>query len=285
VTAAVAGAGLGVVQDLVPVAARVRDARRESADVVTLRLQRDGGGAWPPFAPGQFNMLYAFGIGEAAISMSGDAGDAATAVHTVRALGPVTQAICALGAGATVGVRGPFGRPWPVDAAEGGDLLIIAGGLGLAPLRPAIYHAARHRDRYGRVVVLAGARTPADLLFADELPAWRAAGVDARLVVDRAAPGWTGRVGVVPDLIADTGVDAARAFVLACGPEVMMRYALPPLARLGVPDQRIFLSLERSMKCAVAFCGHCQLGPAFVCKDGPVFSFAELRRWFFIREL
>jgi NAD(P)H-flavin reductase len=271
-------------EGLVPVAARVRDVRRESADVVTLRLE-PGAGARAAFAPGQFNMLYAFGIGEAAISMSGDPGDSATTVHTVRALGPVTQAICALPAGAAIGVRGPFGRPWPVAEAEGGDLLIVAGGLGLAPLRPVIYHAVRRRDRYRRVVVLAGARTPADLLYGDEMPSWRAAGVDVRVIVDRAGPGWTGRVGVVPELIAEAGVDGARAYVLVCGPEVMMRYALPPLERLGVPDERVFLSLERNMKCAAAFCGHCQYGPVFVCKDGPVFSFAELRRWFFIREL
>ena len=275
------------VEDLVPVAARVREVRRESADVVTLWLEQDERQA-RAFAPGQFNMLYAFGIGEAAISMSGDPGDRALTAHTVRALGPVTQSICSLRAGDTVGVRGPYGRPWPVREAEGGDLLIIAGGLGLAPLRPVVYHAIRERARYGRVVVLAGARTPADLLFADQLAAWsadRAAGVEVRTIVDRAGSEWTGRVGVVPELIAEAGVDASRTFALICGPEVMMRYSLGPLARLGVPDARIFLSLERSMKCAVAFCGHCQFGPAFVCKDGPVFSFDQLRRWFFIREL
>jgi NAD(P)H-flavin reductase len=266
---------------LVPAAARVRQVRRETADVVTLWLEP----GMASFAPGQFNMLYAFGIGESAISMSGDPGEGAAIVHTVRALGPVTQAICAMKPGDAIGVRGPFGAPWPVDAAAGGDLLIVAGGLGLAPLRPVVYHARRHRARYGRVVVLVGARTPGDLLFADELAGWRADGIDVQVTVDRAGPDWRGRVGVVPELIAGSGVDPTRTFAMLCGPEVMMKYSLPPLARLGVPDTRIFLSLERSMKCAVAFCGHCQMGPAFVCKDGPVLPFDRLRRWFFVREL
>jgi NAD(P)H-flavin reductase len=268
-------------QSLVPAPARVTRVRQETADVVTLWLEP----GLPAFDPGQFNMLYAFGVGESAISMSGDPDDASAMVHTVRALGPVTRAICALRPGDPIGVRGPFGAPWPVDAADGGDLLIVAGGLGLAPLRPVVYHARRHRARYGRVVLLVGARTPADLLFTDELAVWGADGIDVRVTVDRAGPDWRGRVGVVPELIAGAGVDPARTFAMLCGPEVMMKYALPPLARLGVPDARIFLSLERSMKCAAAFCGHCQLGPTFVCKDGPVLPFDRLRRWFFIREL
>jgi NAD(P)H-flavin reductase len=267
--------------------------RRETGDVVTLSLQGNGDSA-PSFAPGQFNMLYAFGIGEAAISMSGDPAqsgdpsDPSAVVHTVRALGAVTRAICAARAGDVVGVRGPFGRPWPVTEAEGNDLVIIAGGLGLAPLRPVIYHAIRNRARYRRVVLLAGARDPAELLFSDELGRWRddaAAGLDVRVIVDRAGPAWTGRVGVVPDLVPDEPLDPARTFVFICGPEVMMRYTLRPLQRQGVPDARIFLSIERNMKCAVAFCGHCQFGPVFVCKDGPVLALDRLRPWFFTREL
>ena len=271
---------------MVPTPARIRDVHRETADVVTLRLE--GGPPLGPFAPGQFNMLYAFGVGEAAVSMSGDPADATTMVHTVRALGGVTQALCRLGAGGVVGVRGPFGRPWPVQEAEGGDLLIVAGGLGLAPLRPVIYHALRHRARYGRVIVLVGARTPADLLFGDELSSWpsaAAARLEVLVIVDRAGTDWKGHVGVVPELVAEAALDPARTFAFICGPEVMMRFAIRPLERLGVPDRRIFLSVERNMKCAVGFCGHCQLGPAFVCKDGPVLSFDRLRPWFFRREI
>ena len=274
-------------ESLAPTPRRVLAVGRDSADVVTLSLQGDGTGL-RSFSPGQFNMLYAFGIGEAAISMSGDPGEPSVVVHTVRALGAVTAALCSAQPGDVIGVRGPFGRPWPMAEAAGGDLLIVAGGLGLAPLRPVVYHAIRTRARYGRVVVLAGARDPDGLLYGDELARWRddrAARLEVHVIVDRAGPAWTGRVGVVPDLIAETAPDPARTFAFVCGPEVMMRYALRPLQRLGVPDVRIFLSLERNMRCAAGFCGHCQYGPAFVCKDGPVFSFDRLRPWFFIRGL
>jgi NAD(P)H-flavin reductase len=277
-------AALPVLESLTPAPRRVLDVRRETDDVVTLRIE--GGPA--RFEPGQFNMLYAFGIGEAAISMSGDAADGATDVHTIRALGAVTQALTSLRIGDVVGVRGPFGRPWPVADAEGDDLVIVGGGLGLAPLRPVVYHALRNRARYRRVVLLAGARHPGELLFADELARWRddaAVNIEVRLVVDRAGGDWKGRVGVVPDLVDEAGLDGASTVALLCGPEVMMKYAVRPLRALGVPEARIFLSMERSMRCAAAFCGHCQYGPAFVCKDGPVFSYERLRPWFFLREL
>lgn len=267
-----------------PAPRRVLDVRRETSDVVTLRIEA----GQRAFAPGQFNMLYAFGIGEAAVSMSGDADDGSVDVHTIRALGAVTQALTSARVGDVVGVRGPFGRPWPVADAEGSDLVIIGGGLGLAPLRPVVYHALRHRPRYRRVVVLAGARTPGELLFADELARWRedrAAGIEVRLVVDRAGSDWKGRVGVVPDLVEEGGLDGARTVALLCGPEVMMKYAVRPLRAAGVPEARIFFSMERSMRCATAFCGHCQFGPAFLCKDGPVLPYDRLRPWLYVREL
>jgi len=272
-------------EGLVPVPVRVRAVESEIADVVTLRLE----GAAPrgAFAPGQFNMLYAFGVGEAAISVSGDPA-APDTVHTVRALGAVTRALCALTPGQVVGVRGPFGQPWPVDVAAGGDLLLIAGGLGLAPLRPVVYHARRHRDRYRRVVVLVGARSPADLLFDDELAAWKAdpaSGLEVQVIVDRAGDDWKGRVGVVTELIAEAVRDPGSTFAFICGPEAMMRFSLRPLARAGIPDGRIFVSMERNMKCAAGFCGHCQLGPLFMCKDGPVFPFERVRPWFYTREI
>ena len=268
-----------------PVPVRVRAVENEIADVVTLRLE----GAAPrgAFAPGQFNMLYAFGVGEAAISVSGDPA-APDTMHTVRALGAVTRALCALAPGQVVGVRGPFGQPWPVDVAAGGDLLPIAGGLGLAPLRPVVYHALRHRDRYRRVVVLVGARSPADLLFGDELSAWKgdpASGLEVQVIVDRAGADWKGRVGVVTELIAEAVRDPGSTFAFICGPEAMMRFSVRPLARAGIPDERIFVSMERNMKCAAGFCGHCQLGPLFLCKDGPVFPFERVRPWFYMREI
>lgn len=273
-----------VLEGLTPEPRRVLAVRRETDDVVTLRIEAGEG----RFVPGQFNMLYAFGIGEAAISMSGDPFDGAAEVHTLRALGAVTQALTSACVGDVIGVRGPFGRPWPVAAAEKNDLVIIAGGLGLAPLRPVVYYALRHRARYRRVIVLAGARHPGDLLFADELARWRddrAASIEVRLVVDRAGADWKGRVGVVPDLVDEAQLDGARTVAFLCGPEVMMKYAVRPLRALGVPEARIHLSMERSMRCAAAFCGHCQYGPFFVCKDGPVFSYERLRPWFFVREI
>lgn len=280
------GGALAIDEGLLPVPRRVRAVKRELPDVFTLWLE--GMPPRGPFAPGQFNMLYGFGLGEAAISMSGDTADADT-VHTIRALGAVTRGLCSMQPGDIIGVRGPYGRPWPVDAATGGDLFIVAGGLGLAPLRPVVHHARRHRDRYRRLVVLVGARSPADLLFADELDGWaRDPGMAAEVhvIVDRAGVGaWNGRVGVVTELIPEVIRDPASTYAFICGPEAMMRFAVRPFERAGVSHRRLFVSMERNMKCAAGFCGHCQLGPTFVCKDGPVFSFDEVRPWFFIREL
>jgi NAD(P)H-flavin reductase len=270
---------------LTPEPLRVRSLRRETSDTWTLSLdvsQRAGGF---PFQPGQFNMLYVFGVGEVAISISGDPGRPGELIHTVRTVGDTTHALRAVGRGGTLGVRGPYGRPWPLEEARGQDVVVVAGGLGLAPLRPAILHLMRHHAEYGRVWVLAGARTPEDLPFRRELARWQK---DSRLrvlvTVDKASKGWTEHVGVVPALLREVEVDPARTVALMCGPEVMMRFTARELERLGVPDSRLYLSLERNMKCAVAFCGHCQLVPFFVCKDGPVFSYEQLRPFINLRE-
>lgn len=275
----------GAAGPLTPEPLRIKSLRRETADTWTLSLdvsQRAGGF---PFKPGQFNMLYVLGVGEAAISISGDPGKPGELIHTVRTVGATTHALRGVGRGGMLGVRGPYGRPWPLEKAQGQDVVLVAGGLGLAPLRPAVLHLLRHRAEYGRVWVLAGARTPEDLPFRRELARWRE---DSRLrvlvTVDKASPGWTEHVGVVPALLRDVEVDPARTVALMCGPEVMMRFTVRELERLGVPDSRIHLSLERNMKCAVAFCGHCQLVPFFVCKDGPVFSYEQLRPFIHLRE-
>jgi NAD(P)H-flavin reductase len=224
------------------------------------------------FLPGQFNMLYLFGIGEVPISISGDPARPRPTVHTLRAVGAVTRGLAALAKGAVVGLRGPFGTGWPMAAARGHDVVIIGGGIGLAPLRPAIYHILAHRRDYGRVTILHGARSPRDLLHTKELERWRSRfDLEVEVTVDRAAPGWHGRVGVVTILLGRAGFDPPATVAMACGPEVMMRYAVRELVRKGVPDEQIWVSLERNMKCAVGFCGHCQFGPTFVCKDGPVF--------------
>jgi NAD(P)H-flavin reductase len=276
----------GVAGPMAPEPLRVRSLRRETADTWTVSLdlsQRKGGF---PFQPGQFNMLYVFGVGEVAISISGDPGRPDELIHTVRDVGAVTRALRRVGRGGMLGVRGPYGRPWPLEEARGQDVVVIAGGLGLAPLRSAILHLLRHRAEYGRVSVLVGARTPEDLPFRRELARWRK---DSRLrvlvTVDKASSGWMEHVGVVPALLRDVEVDPARTVAWMCGPEVMMRFTVRELERLGVPHSRIHLSLERNMKCAVAFCGHCQLVPYFLCKDGPVFSYDRLRPFMNIREV
>jgi len=259
--------------------------RRETPDTWTLELEPEGGGR-RPFAPGQFNMLYAFGNGESAISISGDPDGGGPLVHTVRAVGLTTAAICRAQPGDALGVRGPFGNAWPVGAAEGGDVVIVAGGLGLAPLRPAIRAVLARRDRYGRVALLYGGRSPDLLLYRDELDGWAARGdVEVAVTVDAARRGWRGRVGVVPALVAGAAFDAPSATALVCGPEVMMRFAVAALRDRGVPAARIHLSMERNMQCGIGHCGHCQLGPTLVCRDGPVYSYDLLGPWLAIREL
>ena len=268
---------------MVPAAVRVLSTKRESNDVVTLTL--DAAPARHAFRPGQFNMLYAFGVGEVAISMSGDPADCNVVVHTIRAVGAVTEALCRLEPDDALGMRGPFGTPWPMDVAKGSDLLLVAGGLGLAPLRPAVYHALARRSEYRRVFLLVGARTPSDLLFPAELESWRKANdITVLVTVDHATTDWKGRVGVVPALLADLELRADCTIAFVCGPELMMRFTVRELGRRGLADERIYLSMERSMKCAVGFCGHCQYRESFICKDGPVLGYDRIRSLFLLRE-
>jgi NAD(P)H-flavin reductase len=263
---------------LVPSIYRVARRHRELADTVTLEIV-PASGARPPVASGQFNMLYAFGIGEVPISVSGDPANGGAFTHTIRAVGAVSQALVRLDAGATLGVRGPFGRGWPMEQAAGTDVAIVAGGLGLAPLRPAIYEIVANRHRYGRVAILYGCRAPREVLYRGELERWRRRlDIDVDVTVDHADTGWRGNVGVVTALISRATFDPRDATALVCGPEVMMRFSVRALQARGVPDERIYLSMERNMKCAVGLCGHCQFGPAFVCKDGPVMRYDAISR-------
>jgi NAD(P)H-flavin reductase len=258
---------------------------RELRDTVTLELAPLSGKR-PAFEPGQFNMLYAFGAGEAAISISGAPADEATFIHTVRDVGAVSKALSALEAGAVAGLRGPFGTGWPVEGAEGSDVVIVAGGLGLAPLRPAIYHILANRTRYGRVSILYGCRNPSDILYRHELEQWRQRlDVDLLVTVDHADASWHGNAGVVPSLIRRAAFDPHDTLAMVCGPEIMMRYTINGLRGAGVSEKRIYLSMERNMKCAIGLCGHCQFGPDFVCKDGPVVPYSKVARIFAIREI
>jgi NAD(P)H-flavin reductase len=264
-----------------PVPYRVARRRRETHDTWTLELEPAGDEAVADLGPGQFAMLYAFGAGEVPISVS-----ALPSVHTVRAVGAVSSALCRAPRDEILGVRGPFGTTWPVEAAEGADVVVVAGGIGLAPLRPVVHHVLAHRERYGRVAVLYGGRSPEELLYTAELERWRGRfDVDVDVSVDQAAAGWRGRVGVVTNLIPRAGFDPDHTVAMICGPEVMMRFAVAALREQGVPPDAIYVSLERSMKCAVGLCGHCQLGPVFVCKDGPVFRWDAVEPLLRVREL
>jgi NAD(P)H-flavin reductase len=264
----------------------VQKVKRETSDTYTLDLTRADGAANFTFAPGQFNMLYAFGAGEVPISISGDPARPDTLVHTVRDVGNVTRAICRLKRGEALGVRGPFGVPWPVDRVAGEDVLVIAGGLGLAPLRPALYHLLNHRGEFGNIEVIYGARTPRDLLYPKELELWRGRfDLRVHVTVDSAADDWRSNVGVVTKIIARARFDPPSTVALVCGPGVMMRFTVLELMNHGLAPSRIYVSMERNMKCGIGLCGHCQWGPFFVCKDGPVFRYDRIKDWFDRREV
>jgi NAD(P)H-flavin reductase len=256
---------------------------RDTVDTWTLTLEPLDGD-FPVIAPGQFVMVYVFGVGEVPISVSGPALVAGPVVLTVRAVGAVSRAICASQHGATLGLRGPFGTSWPVEAARGGDLVVVAGGIGLAPLRSSVLYALDHRAEYRAVSVLYGARTPGDLLYPAQLDEWRAA-IDVDVTVDAAEAGWHGKVGVVPKLVAAARFRPEATTALVCGPEIMMRFTVGALLERGVTPERVLLSMERHMDCGIGLCGHCQLGPTLVCRDGPVYSYADLAPWMEVREL
>ncbi len=264
-----------------PRPAKILSVDRNTDDVWTLRLEGQGA-----FGPGQFNMLYVLGVGEVPISISGSPGKTDELLHTVRGVGGVTNAITSLKAGQSVGVRGPFGTSWPMAAAKGRDVVIVTGGIGLAPLRPAIYHIIENRADYGKVSLLYGARTPKEMLYADEFDSWRETGdIEVLTTVDAAIGAWDGDVGVVTTLIPRASADISDAVAMICGPEVMTRFTVAGLAERNQSKDNIYVSLERNMKCGTAHCGHCQLGPKFVCKDGPVFKFTDVAHWFEKREV
>lgn len=267
-----------------PRQARVRSKRQDTRDTWTLELALVDG-APLPFVPGQFDMLWPFGVGEAPISLCGDPGRPETIVHTVRAVGAVTRAITGAAPGDVLGLRGPFGTGWPVVQAIGHDVVIVAGGIGLAPLRPAVLDLLSRRGQYGRISLIYGARTPDDLLYPLELEDWAARGLQVITTVDAAGPSWRGAVGVVTHALARADVDPARAVAMVCGPEVMMRFTAQELVARGVSPASAFLSMERNMRCAVAVCGHCQHGPTLLCRDGPVLTWERLRPLLAVREL
>jgi len=273
---------------MVPRIARVRRRRRDAPQVFTLDIEEKETGidGRPTFTPGQFNMLTVFGVGEVPISMSGDPAETGPVIHTIRSVGPVSNALADLRPGDPVGLRGPFGVGWPMDEAEGKDVIVLAGGLGLAPLRPALYRLFAERARYGEIVLLYGTRSPDDILFRRELETWRRRlDVDIEVTVDHAVSDWHGHVGVVTTLIPRATFDPAQSIAFVCGPEVMMRFAIGALRAAGVAEDAIYLSMERNMKCAIGLCGHCQFGTTFVCRDGPVFRYDRVRDLLALKEI
>jgi NAD(P)H-flavin reductase len=263
-------------------AARIVDVRAEVPGVATYDLSfedPDVTSAYQ-FKPGQFNMLYVPGFGESAISISSDPSRRDMLSHTIRVAGNVTQAIARKQVGESIGLRGPFGSNWPMDKCRGRDLVLACGGIGLAPLRPAIYEVLNHRGDYGKVIVLYGARTPSGLLYTSEFDSWRAKDIDVRVTVDIGDEKWKGQVGVVPPLLYQYRVDAGRTTVLTCGPEIMMRFVVFEALARRIRPENVFVSMERNMSCAMGFCGHCQIGPYFVCKDGPVFDYRQAEPFF-----
>ena len=268
----------GTIDPMLPQPYLVREVFKETPDTFTLRLDPENAVNETVFRPGQFSMLWVFGVGEMPISISGDPALHNRLVYTVRSVGQATHSLVNQRVGNGVGVRGPFGTGWPVEAARGRDVIVVAGGIGLAPLRPVIYQVLQHRKDYGRLVILYGGRSPRDLLYREELAKWtRNSETQVLVTVDYGGLSWRGHVGVVTTLFKYSRLHPARSVAMVCGPEIMMRFVIRELEAAGLSRDDIYLSMERNMNCAVGFCGHCQYGPHFICKDGPVFRYEQVR--------
>lgn len=262
-----------------PQSAVIREITAEVHDVATYQLALTDPAVAETyrFQPGQFNMLYVPGAGESAISMSGNPETHGTLLHTIRFAGNVTRSIAGMKVGDTLGLRGPFGTSWPLELCVDRDVILVAGGIGLPPLRPVICRLLAERQRYGRLHLLYGARSPEMRLYTEEYEQWSEGGLDVRQTVDRSSPGWHGNVGVVPLLLERLPVfDPARTVLMICGPDLMMRFTARAALQMGMTTEQIWVSTERNMQCAVGLCGHCQLGPEFICKDGPIFRYDRI---------
>lgn len=270
---------------LIPKWYSIRRRIRETPDTFSLELEAMEPNAAAGFAPGQFNMIYMLATGEVPISISGDPGLPKLLVHTIRVYGAVTSRMQTLRKGDRVGVRGPFGTCWPLDDLKGRDIVLCAGGIGMAPLRPVLYAILAQREAFGKVTLLYGERTPADLIYRREMERWRGrSDLQILVTVDSARQGWRGNVGVVTALVSHLRIDPPNTFALLCGPEIMMRYAVHALSGKGLAEEHIFISMERNMKCGLGLCGHCQVGPLFICKDGPVFRYSAVKDLFHRQE-
>ena len=272
-------------RDMVPRPYRIAERWDECRDAVTFALEPVAD-AVPQPLPGQFLMLWAPGLGEVPISVAG-LPDGDRVVHTIRAVGATTTALCRAELGAHIGVRGPFGTPWPMAAARGRDVVIVAGGIGLAPVRPVVHAILAERASFGRVALIVGARTAHDLLYREELDTWwREEIIDVRTTVDTPCSHWTtGSVGVVTTELRRVAIEGPATIAMVCGPEVMMRFVGAALTDRGVAAERLAVSMERNMQCGIGRCGHCQLGPRFICRDGPVLPWASVEGLLGVAEL
>ncbi|MEM1603484.1 MAG: FAD/NAD(P)-binding protein [Zestosphaera sp.] len=269
---------------LVPLKASIARVRVETSNVRTYYVKLPDGLELPK--PGQFNMLYVHGVGEVPISVSDLDEESRVVAHTVRFVGSVTKTFELLREGDLIGFRGPYGIGWPMDAAYGKNIVLVAGGIGLPPLRPVIREVARNRSAVGKLIILYGARTPEDLMFSYEYGDYESIpNTEFYVTVDKPSEGWRGNVGVVTNLIKHVDVDPSESYAFICGPEIMMKFAVRELLKRGFKTNKIYLSLERRMKCGVGLCGHCQMGPYFVCKHGPVFPLWFISRYFWVDQI
>ena len=260
-----------------PVPYRIQAIERETHDTFTLELKPADKASLQVFAPGQFNMLYVLGAGEAPVSICSDPANTKSVCHTTRVVRRGRQGDNALKPGDAVGVRGPFGSSWPLELGMGKDVIVIAGGIGLAPLRPALFELLAYRERFQRIILLYGTRTPRDILFKHDLERWQSRfGLEVHLTVDQAGGAWQGDVGAVIEMIPQALSDTSNAIALICGPEAMMRFSSAALQQRGIGDENIFMSMERNLKCGLGLCGQCQFGPYFTCKDGPIFRYDRI---------
>jgi sulfhydrogenase subunit gamma (sulfur reductase) len=269
-----------------PCEAEVVGRTQEVAGVFTLHLRIVNGNVRNHyrFAPGQFNMLYLYGVGEAPISIVSDPEDHHILHHTIRAVGRVTDGLANLKQGDRLGLRGPFGRGWPLETAEGKDVVIITGGLGCAPTVSVINYVMRRRERYGRLIIIQGVKHAQDLFWRTQYEAWaKQHDTQVLLAADEGSPLWPWHVGPVTVLFGHAHINPARSIVMMCGPEGMMRAAVKELTQLGLTETAIWLSMERNMHCAIGQCGHCQFGPRFICRDGPVFPYMEVKELFGVK--
>lgn len=271
--------------EMIPRPFSINRIKRETEDTFTMEMKAVSDQSGFHFKPGQFNMMYVVGVGEVPISISGNPTKPDKLIHTTRAVGNVTKAMDRLKKGDLIGIRGPYGTSWPVEEAIGRDIVLATGGIGLAPLRPVMYYLLAHRNKYGKIVLLYGARTPKDILYIREVERWRSRlDLEIHVTVDRAVGDWKGNIGVVTTLISKAPFDHLNCCAMICGPEIMMRFTALELIRRGVASADIYVSMERNMKCGIGLCGHCQIGPRFACKDGPVFKYDDVKEIFTKRE-